>query len=192
MNRRMVNGKRLRVGGKTVINDDCCCHEMIEGNCCGDDCNEMPKYLSVTISGVTNCGEWSQHGVACDCETWVNTTFICEWDKLCYWEWAGDYCRETALPLWVWPRVQVTMNAAGGLRVLATIMAEVGLGGPGMYCRPCFDGTVTGLDYTDCDVCDNMPETGIVNDGTEDNCDDHPCSCAAASVGYGGEASVSK
>ena len=80
-NVRFQDEKVLFVSEHVAMHDDCCCAEpeYIEGTCCGDDCDTMPKFLQVVLSGITRCGddfEGTYGSCCCDGDTWDGTYIL--------------------------------------------------------------------------------------------------------------------
>lgn len=87
MSIRILDGKLLLVDGKASINDECCCGpEMISGTCCDDGSGEIPRYLTVELSGITKCGTDGSFCYHKDVEL-VNGTYVCEHWQGCAWLW---------------------------------------------------------------------------------------------------------
>ena len=98
----LADGRRgvLADSGKAAVYNgqfrcrDCCGYEHIPGNCCGSSCDEMPRFLKVTFSGIENCGDDvctdpGEPEVTCTCEDY-NATFICEYFPMtCQWRFVG-------------------------------------------------------------------------------------------------------
>ena len=94
-NVRFWNEKVLFNSNKVAMHDDCCCPPMPEwckdnpddceeGTCCRDDCDWVPSFLKVVISGVVDCS----------CAGYVNPngTHIVPYKGGCFWQETDTIC----------------------------------------------------------------------------------------------------
>ena len=133
--------------------DDACCCTVIEGTCCGDNCNTMPQFLQVTFFDIVHCGNGNGTCGDCDCNDLNDNTFICEFAeqvdevfaKYCNYAMDPDFCtcgigtQEISIQLQERPIASVSARAE--------------------LCHDdlCFIGSDP-TSKTNCDLCDELPE----------------------------------
>lgn len=160
----ITDGKILLVSGKVAIHDDCCCWE--GGTCCGDgeSCDRQPEFISVTFSGIQNCGA---DPCLADCVSQNGTLLLpsrrgCQWHNVIN---PGDVPRAFV----IFAGQEDCDDGKVTVKIRARTVA-VGLA------KQCFFADVC-LSEDDCDRCDDLTVSPISNqlacDGSTLECRGH-------------------
>ena len=142
-----------------VVGDECCEEiEMVNCDYCSGD---VPQYLQVVISGVTDCGADACGGGAVSCESWINATFIATFlngsATVCNWRYL-----DTSF------QVNVTLNASGMQVVGGEVTYGICITGINNSCLDECGGHCTVNNVLDChggtneDACSGENGTAII------------------------------
>ena len=144
----MNNGRQVFRDGRIVTDCDCCGpgYETISGSCCGQYCDEMPRFLQLTVSGLTSCGERNPE---CPSAEEFNGVYILEWFEDCLWQYIEDFLPACSYYL----KARFYMTGAATYAIQMVMMD----GFSGIF--NAFD-TFTGTpDWTNCWKCTEFPIT---------------------------------